>query len=132
SSGWTNNNFYQVKVIDANTLAYRWDLGNGQLGGANLSVTGTGHTISKNAINFSGSVAIGYNSNNTKSNQAVIGGTSLTEVLFPGVTIASINAETTGKAAITKEWANAQGWLKSADLPTIGDGTLTLATGTGL
>ena len=106
-TGLSNGAVVQVKIIDANTIAYEEVIQSG-LVRRNVNITnagtGTGHKFEpqKSLSNVS---ILGANINPTKSNQTIFAGG---EAILPQATVATIDADATNKALITKEWYNSK------------------------
>ena len=106
-TGLSNGEIVQVKIIDANTIAFEEVIQSGQVR-RNINITnagtGTGHKFEpqKSLSNIN---ILGANINPTKSNQTIFAGG---EAILPQSTIATIDGDATNKALITKEWYNSK------------------------
>ena len=106
-TGLSNGAIVQVKIIDANTIAFEEVIQAGQVR-RNVNITnagtGTGHKFEpqKSLTNIN---ILGANINPTKSNQTIFAGG---EAIMPQSTVATIDADATNKALITKEWYNSK------------------------
>jgi hypothetical protein len=106
-TGLSNGAIVQVKIVDANTIAFEEVIQSGQVR-TNVNITnagtGTGHKFEpqKSLSNIN---ILGSNINPTKSNQTIFAGE---EAILPQSTVATIDADSTNKALITKEWYNSK------------------------
>lgn len=106
-TGLLNGTINQFKIIDANTIAWSETLISGQIRqSVNITDagTGTGHQIRTQLI-YSNVSILGYDLEPTKSNQTIFSGG---EALLPQSTVATIDADSTNKSLITKEWYNSK------------------------
>ena len=69
-----DNSVFQFYIVDYNTLRY-----------SSISSVDVGTFSLTNSINITNSTAIGYNSNNNKANQIMLGNSNITEVVSSGV-----------------------------------------------
>ena len=106
-TGMSNGAIVQVKIIDANTIAFEEVIQSGQVR-RNVVITnagtGTGHKFEPQIV-MSNVNILGANINPTKSNQTIFAGG---EAILPQATVATIDADATNKALITKEWYNSK------------------------
>lgn len=112
-TGIANGNIIQVKIIDANTLLYSELLTSGQYRHTHnitSAGTGTGHIFTPQ-IEFFNVQILGSNLEPTKANQTLLGGG---ECLLPQSTVATIDADSTNKTLITKEWFTAKAVSQSS------------------
>ena len=106
-TGISNGNVIQVKIVDTNTLLYSELLTSGQYRYTNnitSAGTGTGHIFTPQFV-YNNTIIFGSSLEPTKSNQNIISGG---EFLMPQSTVGTIDADTTNKALITKEWFNSK------------------------
>jgi hypothetical protein len=112
-TGISNGNVIQVKIVDANTLLYSELLPSEQYRYTNNITgagTGTGHTFTPQFV-YSTLNIFGSNLEPTKGNQNIISGG---EFLMPQSTVATLDADTTNKTLITKEWFTAKAVSQSS------------------
>jgi hypothetical protein len=111
--GISNGNVIQVKIVDTNTLLYSELLTSGQYRYTNnitSAGTGTGHIFTPQFV-YNNTIIFGSSLEPTKSNQTLLGGW---ECLLPQSTVATLDADTTNKALITKEWFTAKAVSQSS------------------
>lgn len=100
--GLSNNGIYRLKVIDANTLEFI---------GRSITSLGSGIHTFTGLTNISNSSAVGYNAQATKSDQVVLGASSVTEVYSDAVfkSNVAIAGITDPKHLITLEYMQSNG-----------------------
>lgn len=109
-TGIANGNVIQVKIVDENTLLFSELLSSGQYRHSHNITnagTGTGHIFTPQFV-FNHVNILGTNLEPTKSNQTLFSGG---EALLPQSTVGTIDADTTNKSLITKEWFTAKSAL---------------------
>jgi len=82
-TGLVNNSIYQVKIINANTISFRELISGTTYHGIDITNagTGTGHIITPQFA-YENTISLGSNTQPTKSNQVVLGNSSVTEILI--------------------------------------------------
>jgi len=82
-TGLVNNTIYQVKIIDANTISFRELISGTTYHGIDIidAGTGIGHIITPQFA-YENTISLGSNTQPTKSNQVVLGNSSVTEILI--------------------------------------------------
>lgn len=106
-TGIADGNIIQMKIVDGNTLLFSELLPSGQYRYThNITSVGTGIGHKLHGQTVYGNLNIfGAALEPTKSNQNIISGG---EFLMPQATVATLDADTTNKTLITKEWFNSK------------------------
>ncbi|WP_144281433.1 beta strand repeat-containing protein [Chryseobacterium echinoideorum] len=106
-TGILDGSIIQVRIVDGNTVAFSDTLTNGyvrQTHNITDAGTGTGHKFNAQLV-YSNINIFGSGLEPTKSYQNIISGG---EFLMPQSTVNTLDADTTNKTLITKEWFNSK------------------------
>ncbi len=106
-TGINDGDIIQVKIVDGNTIRFSETLPNGYFRHTHSITnagTGTGHRFNAQIV-YSSINIFGSGLEPTKSFQNIISGG---EFLMPQSTVNTIDADTTNKTLITKEWFNSK------------------------